>query len=81
MNPGSVRTLRDTFLAVNDDNFQWLPAASVDLVLTDPPFNIAQDTNFHTYDGKRINSYRFDAAKGWDTYTPPFIDLMHDWAK
>jgi site-specific DNA-methyltransferase (adenine-specific) len=69
-------------LSVLDDNYQWLPDSSVDLVLTDPPFNIAQDTNFHTYENNTINSYRFDADKGWDSYTPEsFIELLNDWAK
>jgi len=49
-------------------------------VLTDPPFNIARDTNFHTYEGNTINSYRFDAEKGWDSYTPDeFKDLLKRW--
>jgi DNA modification methylase len=69
-------------LAVHTDGFAWLPDGSVDLVLTDPPFNIAQDTNFHTYEKNTINSYRFDADKGWDTYTPEsFIELLGAWAK
>lgn len=68
--------------AVNDDNFAWLPAGSVDLVLTDPPFNIAQDTNFHTYEKNTIHSYRFDKDKGWDTYSDgDFIALLHEWAR
>jgi site-specific DNA-methyltransferase (adenine-specific) len=71
----------DHSLAVCGDNFSWLPDASIDLVLTDPPFNIARDTNFHTYDANTINSYRFDAGKGWDSYTPEdFIALLGDWA-
>lgn len=80
--PGAARALHGDVLAVHHDNYQWLPDASVDLVLTDPPFNIAQDTNFHTYEKNTINSYRFDADKGWDTYTPEsFIDLLGDWAR
>ena len=67
---------------VRDDNFSWLPDGSIDLVLTDPPFNIARDTNFHTWEGNTINSYRFDADKGWDSYTPDgFRALLNDWAK
>jgi DNA modification methylase len=73
--------LTPSTLAVHTDNFAWLPAGTIDLVLTDPPFNIAQDTNFHTYENNTINSYRFDEDKGWDTYTPQsFIHLLNDWA-
>lgn len=69
-------------LAVNDDNYAWLSDGSVDLVLTDPPFNIARDTNFHTYEKNTINSFRFDKDKGWDTYTPEgFRALLGDWSK
>ena len=67
---------------VQDDNFSWLPNGSIDLVLTDPPFNIARDTNFHTWEGNTINSYRFDADKGWDSYSPDgFRTLLNEWAK
>lgn len=63
------------------DNYRWLPDGSVDLILTDPPFAISQDTNFHTYEGNTIHSYRFDADKGWDSYSPEeFIALMGQWA-
>ena len=66
---------------VHDSHFQWLPANSIDLVLTDPPFNIARDTNFHTYEGNTINSYRFDSDKGWDSHTPEgFRTLLRQWA-
>lgn len=37
--PGNDRFLSGRVLAVHDDNFRWLADASVDLVLTDPPFN------------------------------------------
>jgi site-specific DNA-methyltransferase (adenine-specific) len=68
-------------LAAHSGNYQWVPDGSVDLVLTDPPFNIAQDTNFHTYKKNTINSYRFDKDKGWDTYGhAEFIELLSDWA-
>lgn len=80
--PGEKREHTGDVLSVLDDNYHWLPDASVDLVLTDPPFNIAQDTNFHTYAKNTINSYRFDKDKGWDTYSPEsFIDLLNDWAR
>lgn len=66
---------------VHDNGFLWLPNNSVDLVLTDPPFNIARDTNFHTYEGNTINSYRFDAGKGWDSHSPEnFKDLLRQWS-
>lgn len=64
------------------DNFSWLPDSSIDFVLTDPPFNIARDTNFHTYEGNTINSFRFDADKGWDSYTPEeFRQLLGAWSQ
>mgnify|MGYP006287784013 CR=1 FL=1 len=67
-------------LATHNDNFDWLPDDSVDFVLTDPPFNIARDTNFHTYEKNTINSFRFDAEKGWDTYSPEgFRNLLRQW--
>ena len=66
---------------VNDDEFSWLPDSSIDLILTDPPFNIARDTNFHTYEGNTINSYRFDADKGWDSHSPEaFRKLLNSWS-
>ena len=66
---------------VHDDKFTWLPNNSIDLVLTDPPFNIARDTNFHTYEGNTINSYRFDEDKGWDSYSPEnFRSLLAKWS-
>lgn len=69
-------------VSVHDDGYSWLPNGSIDLVLTDPPFNIARDTNFHTYEKNTINSFRFDADKGWDSYTPDgFRTLLNAWAK
>lgn len=66
---------------VQDDNFAWVPENSIDLVLTDPPFNIARDTNFHTYEGNTINSYRFDEDKGWDSYSAEgFRSLLGQWS-
>lgn len=65
----------------NADNFDWCESQSIDLILTDPPFNIARDTNFHTYEKNTINSYRFDKDKGWDSYTPEdFRKQLKDWA-
>jgi len=67
-------------LLVRDDNYSWVPEGSVDLILTDPPFNIARDTNFHTYEKNTINSFRFDADKGWDSYGPEeFRELLSKW--
>lgn len=68
-------------ICVRDDNFGWIQKDSVDLVLTDPPFNIARDTNFHTYKNNTINSFRFDADKGWDSYSSEaFRGLLNDWS-
>lgn len=78
---GKTHTAQGDIRLVNDDGFIWLLDQSIDLVLTDPPFNIARDTNFHTYENNTINSYRFDAEKGWDSYTPEeFKDLLKRWA-
>ena len=66
---------------VLNDNYDWLPNSSVDLILTDPPFNIARDTNFHTYEKNTINSYRFDGDKGWDSHSPEgFRELLRMWS-
>lgn len=78
---GTEYGLRGDVLAVHADNFAWVPDRSIDLVLTDPPFNIARDTTFHTYDANTINSYRFDKDKGWDSYDrDDFVALLGDWA-
>jgi len=78
---GKTHTAQGDIRLINDDGFTWLPDQSIDLVLTDPPFNIARDTNFHTYEHNTINSFRFDAEKGWDSYTPDeFKDLLKRWA-
>jgi DNA modification methylase len=67
--------------SVQDDGYSWLPNNSIDLVLTDPPFNIARDTNFHTYAKNTINSFRFDKDKGWDSSSPEhFRELLGLWA-
>lgn len=76
-----VASSGDGYLAVHADEYSWLPDKSVDLILTDPPFNIAQETNFHTWDQNSIHSYKFDEDKGWDTYSAEdFIATMHNWA-
>jgi len=69
------------FAVVNDDHFTWMPDRSVDLVLTDPPYNISQDTRFHTYQGNAVHSYRFDRDSGWDSSSPEaFRALIQGWA-
>jgi DNA modification methylase len=65
----------------NADNFEFVAAGTIDLILTDPPFNIARETNFHTYPGNTINSFKFDGDKGWDSNTPDeFRSLLHRWS-
>jgi DNA modification methylase len=77
---GAVTGAGDVRLVL-DSGYSWMPDGSVDLVLTDPPFNIARDTNFHTYEKNTINSYRFDEGKGWDSYTPEgFRNLLATWS-
>lgn len=79
---GTPHHTGNRFLTVNSDNYQWLPDQSVDFILTDPPFNIAQDTNFHTWEKNTIHSYRFDKDKDWDTYEPDqFISLLGEWSR
>lgn len=78
---GKDHTVEGDIRLVNDDGFTWLPDQSIDLILTDPPFNIARDTNFHTYENNTINSYRFDKDKGWDSYSAEdFKTLLGQWA-
>lgn len=78
---GLTRTSASTARIILDNEFSWLPSSCVDLVLTDPPFNIARDTNFHTYEKNTINSFRFDKDKGWDSHTPDsFRGLLNDWS-
>jgi DNA modification methylase len=72
----------DGWMAVQASDFDFVPDGSVDLVLTDPPFNIARKTNFHTYKNNRVHSFQHDAGKGWDTHTSEdFIDVMGAWAR
>lgn len=66
---------------VHDTGYTWLPAGRIDLLLTDPPFNIARDTNFHTYADNAVHSFRFDADKGWDSHSPEaFRAMLGAWA-
>ena len=43
-----------------------IPDGSVDLILTDPPYNIARDNNFHTMGRKGIDFGEWD--KGFDYF-------------
>lgn len=57
---------------------------TVDLILTDPPFNISKKTNFHTYHKNAIHSYQFDedSDNSWDTYShEEFLQKLDEWAK
>lgn len=69
------------YLAVNGDNFDWLPPESVECVLTDPPYNISRQTNLASYAGNTVHSFDFDRGTGWDTYEDDeFNSLLGDWA-
>ena len=69
------------FLVAHADSFAWVPNDSIDAIITDPPFNIARDTNFHTYAKNTINSFRFDKDKGWDSHgESDFIRLLGEWS-
>jgi DNA modification methylase len=71
----------DQIRIFHNDDFKFVPDGSIDLVLTDPPFNIARETNFHTYEGNTINSFKFDGDKGWDSNSPDeFRLLLRVWA-
>ena len=79
---GQACTAAGPVRLVLDDGYRWLRDSSVDLILTDPPFNIARDTNFHTYEKNTINSYRFDKDKGWDSHSPEgFRALLAEWSQ
>ena len=71
-------------LILHQDNYANVPNGSIDFLLTDPPFNIAQETNFHTYKDNTIHSYKFDAKteEQWDTFShEDFIKELGDWSK
>ena len=77
-------TLEIGSLIYNQDNFRHVEDKGVDFILTDPPFNIAKETNFHTYEKNTIHSYKFDSKseKKWDSYTQEeFLIEMDKWAK
>lgn len=65
------------------DNFKFVEAASVDFVLTDPPFNISKKTNFASYEKNTIHSYQFDSESGedWDSYShEEFLGKLDEWS-
>ena len=67
----------------NDDNYKNVKNNSVDFILTDPPFNIARETNFHTYKDNTIHSYKFDSdtQEEWDTFShEDFIKELYKWS-
>lgn len=73
-----------SFTLSHSDNFSFIDDNSVDLILTDPPFNISKKTNFHTYEKNTIHSYQFDkeSEDQWDTYNhDDFLDIMDGWCQ
>ena len=67
----------------NDDNYRNVKNNSIDFILTDPPFNIARETNFHTYKDNTIHSYKFDSdtQEEWDTFShEDFIKELYRWS-
>ena len=46
------------------DLMKTIPDGSVDLVLTDPPYNIARDNNFHTMGRAGIDFGEWDKNNG-----------------
>lgn len=66
------------------DNFQFVESGSVDLILTDPPFNISRETNFASYSKNRVHSFKFDnsSSEKWDTVShEDFLSLMDSWSE
>ena len=73
LDKGSLRTN----VIFNDDcikGMSLMPDESVDLILTDPPYNISVKNNFHTLKGRHgIDFGEWD--KGFDFYAPQtFLD-------
>lgn len=67
----------------HDNNFRFVQDKSVDFILTDPPFNISKETNFHTYEKNSIHSYKFDEKneESWDTYShEDFLVKLDEWS-
>ena len=54
------------------ERMKEIPDGSADLILTDPPYNIARDNNFHTMGRKGIDFGEWD--KGFDLFS--YIDLL-----
>ncbi len=70
------------YALLNSDNFDFLPDGSVDFILTDPPFNIARPSNFHTWEHNTIHNHQLDGDKGWDTFTPEaFREVLGVWSQ
>lgn len=67
----------------HNNNFHFVADKSIDFVLTDPPFNISKETNFHTYEKNSIHSYKFDEKneESWDTYShEDFLIKLDEWS-
>lgn len=67
----------------HNNNFHFVADKSIDFVLTDPPFNISKETNFHTYEKNSIHSYKFDEKnkEKWDTYShEDFLIKLDEWS-
>jgi DNA modification methylase len=81
--PEDVRqSIGSRYALLNTDNFAFLPDGSIDFVLTDPPFNIARPSNFHTWKHNTIHNYQLDGDKGWDTFTPEaFRKVLEVWSR
>lgn len=65
------------------NNFRFVRDKSVDLILTDPPFNVAQKSNFHTYSKNTIHSYEFDknSEEKWDSKSKEdFLQDLNEWS-
>jgi DNA modification methylase len=77
----SVLKIED--IIFNNDNYKNIKNNSIDFILTDPPFNIARETNFHTYKDNTIHSYKFDSdtQEEWDTFShEDFIKELYKWS-
>ena len=69
MDNQTVKLLQGDYL----DLMKTIPDGSVDLVLTDPPYNIARDNNFHTMGRAGIDFGEWD--KGFDLFS--YIDEVY----
>ena len=69
MDNQTVKLLQGDYL----DLMKTIPDGSVDLVLTDPPYNIARDSNFHTMGRAGIDFGEWD--KGFDLFS--YIDEVY----